>query len=268
MLNKRAISAQLLELERDDVSAFRKQDLNNQVSVGVLRVTTKLDQAEHLLTEEKRKIKSRGLNPIEYLFGDGTIVQDILRTFYQSKEVTKNDKEVLTGDYTLSEMMMMLGTFIWFAEERETQHEKARRNYRKVNQKINRNGIYAFAKFSTQEEEDLFAYSEMLRITKLEETRMFTYLAREVKVIFEAIAASLGISLKDMDEAQMKSIYKESLVLCRSRKEIACFFARRNQKMPVVNDDVLFFRRMGEKEANLSDIVLPEEQEKKKIYQK
>ncbi len=268
MLKNRAISAHLLELEKNQLSEIEREDISNTLSVLVTQITSDMGEVVHLLRREKEIIHKRGLKS-NYLFLGDASVQDVFQCFYKNRRVTSNGEERLNENLLLSEMMMMYGTFSWFLEERLGLRAEIKANIRRINKRRNREGVYALLlPIKSDEKQFLSSSLEVFRKEKLEEYRLEEYLNHQTCIALYGVLEALGLTPEEISKEQLTKISKESRKLCSQNEQIDCFFKRRRKRKPMVTEDVNFFLRRGEMPSHL-DSLLPEEdsQVKPKIYQ-
>ncbi len=266
MLKDRAISAHLLALEKNDIDGAMKRDLSNNLSVLVVRMIDNVEGAKSLLEQERDIIQERGLDG-DYLFQKDASVQDIFQSFYKHRRIDDQGMEVLGNDLMLSEMMMMLGTFSRFSEERSSHVVALKKSMQKAQRRISKKGVYAFFPLEEKDEDFLTLHIETLRQMKLDEYQLGYYMNQQSWIIMEGILRRLGINPEDVSKEQCAKITAESRRLCAESMKLECFFVRRKRRSPAVSDDISFLSRQGETTKRLASVLLCDEEDvKEKVY--
>ncbi len=266
MLKNRAISAQLVELQKENIREADRNRYSNLLSLLVLRLTQNVDEAKALLDHDKAVIQEREKEGRAYLFGDHISARDLFISYYANLYLDEKGNRCLKENFTISELMLMTGVFSWFSEERKKNYASYQKDRTKLQNKKDQRGIYAFFPVYEDRKKMMNEELEILAVAQSEETRMIEYLENQSQIVMTRVLQALGLQIEKIPSSQGSSMYLECRKLCSESNMISCFFTRREKRKPSIMNDIEFLIRMGEEEAYLSTY-FPRMEGKVKKYQ-
>lgn len=260
-LKNGSITSLLLLLDQEGVDSSQKEEACNMIAAEVEKIITETSQAKTLFQSEKRIIGSRGNDMESYLVREDVSTREVLETYY--KGVTdRNNFRRLSNDYTISEMMLMLGTFMHMMEVRVDALEYSKRSARRLK------GIHLIRRFTApQAVDDMNLLETLISTTETSNRKMLSYMNGQVDVVMRAILEEMGSNFGFASKKQLEGICQASYELVLSNPVMASYFRERNEKRPVVQADVLVLESCGEHSPQLQETIQFENAQSKK-YQK
>lgn len=239
-----AITSLLIQLDATS-NQTEKDKISDEVVEQVMLLTKSTSEAKALFQSEKDLITARGGDVKEYLAHDDVSLKEVLEAYYRGT-IDKNDYRRLSKSYTISEMMLMVGTFTQLLEARNNGLEAARKASRQIT-------IRRWAdKFSKEKAvEDFQLLEEMVRGAKISEERMISYLNDQITVTMKAILEAMGSNFAMASKKQIEGIFDSAYALCTASKPLATTFERRREEFPAIYSDVALLDGCGEHSPKL-----------------
>lgn len=248
-LNNGSITSLLLLLDQEGVDRDQKEEACNRIASEVEKIITETSQAKALFQTEKKLIGSRGNDRESYLVREDVSTREVLETYY--KGVTdRNNFRRLANNYTISEMMLMLGTFMHMMEIRVDALEYSRRSARRLK------GIHFIRRFTApQAVDDMNLLETLISTTESSNAKMLTYMNGQVDVVMRAILEEMGSNFGFASKKQLGNICQASYDLVLASPVMASYFKERQEKRPVVQADVIVLESCGEHSPQLQETI-------------
>lgn len=251
-----SITPLLLTIDKGDFAPSEYVNLSNKVANRTVEITKDSEQARVLLETEKKKIETRGNDVSSYLVRNNVTIKEVLETYYRGVVDTKDGRK-LSSNFTISEMMLMLGTFNHLMLVRQIYLDGNKWNVRKIKaQKLVQKVANKLGKGNNQAD---FAFvEEMAMNSKIAEERMLSYLRDQATVLMNGILAELGTNLRETTRKQLEGICLESHELVTYGEELGSYFEKRKTEGPSVFNDVALLDACGERSVDLYRILATE----------
>ena len=248
-LTNSSITSLLLSLDREK-SREQAEATSNAIAERVVAITLDAAQAKTLFQSEKRLIGMRGNNAEDYLLSDDISAREVLESYYRGVS-DRNNFRRLSHNYTISEMMLMLGTFMHMREVRDSFLEYAKNSSRKL--RISKL-VRSFTAPSSQKE-DMNLLGNLISGTVESEEKMLSYMRDQVTVIMRAILEEMGSNFGLASKSQIQNICTSSHELCLLSPVMAGYFRDRRERMPMVQGDVIVLESCGETSKQLYETI-------------
>lgn len=250
-----AITSLLLQLDKKDLSLWMQDIITQEIAIQCRKITRDPRQVGILLRHENNKISYRGDELSDYLMSNSVTVEEILNTFFVSSVKAENGRRILHHYVTVSEMMLMLGTFLEFMELRDR------------NQSAFKSSL-SFAKieglFHSKKTEKKLEWENVLERELVREEVTMNYLQNQASSIMKSILLNLGLTIKETSKRQLKRICHASKELCSYSPEWISYFENRAKYGPSAVGDLKIFEQF-EKEAS-DPLIFEKLDEKEKQY--
>lgn len=257
-----SISSMILELESGELSSSKKNAVCNELALSTIRLSKEKAQIQHLFTKETAQLEKRGNNPQEYLWNENVSLNDIFKSFYQHFPRVENPE---TGEtvrqyddaLTISELLLMLGSFSWFQQLRihilKTYEKQRKHLERKTNKKYR---YYLNQPDGLAKLDGMMLLKSGLEDSIKEEQQFSSYISTLSMTVLKEVIHYLGEELENLTLPQVKSIctlaLDSSYQYAGIRREL--FIRWRNQS--TVSVDVLYLEGCGDTSDALQDVLV------------
>ena len=260
MLFKRnAISSLMLELDSDDLPQSSRGQLSNLLAQEVVELTNIPDCAMNLVNYEKAIIEKRGSNPDIYLMHSDLNMSEVLKTYYRSIYYENDGSKGLIPNLSISELMIMLGTFRILMDRRSRIKNSYENRLKSVKRKTKRRFGYYLRRTNGMEELDAYLYQEGTLTDDIkEETAFMNILTENTDLLEQAIYSILGFRPEHMTEENIAKIIKRSKELALSYTQIKEDLNKRRKANTSLLDDVLFLESAGDAPETFERIFEPD----------
>ncbi len=246
-----AITSLLLMLDSDkfDSVELSKENVCNTIATETERIIDGSEQARTLFKAEKRLIEERGSDKENYLSRDSVSIKEVLEAYYRGV-VDRNEYRRLNGNYSISEKMLMLGTFMHLMEARNRGLEEVKRRTMQLKTaKVILKFTGKMKAMPESKKEDMAFLDNLLTTTRISEERMLAYMQDQVTVIIKAILEEMGSNFGLAPKRQLEGICTSSHELASVANIIKSYFS--TQPFPIVAADVALFDSCGERSPKL-----------------
>ncbi len=253
-IENNSITSLLLLLEGESLPKSKVLDVSNMVAEKTLEIIEGNEQANALFIAEKKLIGERGNSKENYLIRDDVTVNEILESYFRGI-IEKNNFRRLSDSYSISELMLMLGTFAHLMEARNKGFEDARATSIKIRvQKL----LNRFRrKKADNQGEDLNFLENIVATTKASEERMISYMQDQVTVITKTILEKMGSNFGLATRRQLEGICTSSYELCSMGTALSHYFKERDTQFPPIHTDVALMDACGERSPKLYSVLEP-----------
>lgn len=248
-LKNSAVTALLLSLDQEK-SREQAEATSNTIAEKVVPITVDATQAKTLFQSEKRLIGVRGDDIEDYLLSDEISTREVLEAYYRGVS-DRNNFRRLSNNYTISEMMLMLGTFMNMMEVRESFLTYSKNSSRKV--RISK-CVRRFTAAPSQKA-DMDLLENLISGAIESEEKMLSYMRDQVTVIIRAILEEMGSNFGLATKTQIQNICTSSHELCLLSPVMAGYFRDRRERMPMVQGDVIVLESCGETSKQLYETI-------------
>lgn len=248
-LGNSSITALLLLLDQEGVTPSEKEAASKTIANQVVEITTDSSQARTLFQSEKNLIGERG-NSIEgYLLKDNVSVKEVLEAYYRGV-TDRNNFRRLSNQYTISEMMLMLGTFMHMMEVRHASLDFAKKSARKLK------GIKLIRRIASVESSgDFELLQNLISVTQESNAKMMSYMNSQTDVVMRAILEEMGSNFGFASKKQLEGICLASYDLATLSPVMASYFSERRELNPAVQGDVMVLESCGEHSPKLYETI-------------
>lgn len=263
MLFKRnAISSLMLELDSDDLPQSIRGQLSNSLAQEVVELTNIPDCAMNLVNYEKRIIEQRGSKPAVYLMHSDLNMKEVLKKYYSSIYYDNDGSKKLIPNLSISELMLMLGTFKILVDRRTKIRQSYENSLKRVKKKTSRKFGYYLRRINGMEELDANLYQEGTLTDDIkEETAFINILTENTDLLEQRIHSILGLKPEEMTQENLARIVKRSKELALSYTKIKEDSNTRRKTNTTLLDDVLFLESVGDDPETFERIFEPERQQ-------
>lgn len=260
MLCKRnAISSLMLELDSDDLPQSSRGQLSNSLAQEVVELVKIPDCAMNLVNYEKRIIEQRGSNPAVYLMHSDLNMKEVLKKYYSSIYYDNDGSKKLIPNLSISELMLMLGTFKVLVDRRTKIRQSYENSLKRVKKKTSRKFGYYLRRINGMEELDANLYQEGTLTDDIkEETAFINILTENTDLLEQRIHEILGLKPEEMTQENLARIVKRSKELALSYTKIKEDSNTRRKANTTLLDDVLFLESAGDDPETFERIFEPE----------
>lgn len=256
-IESESITSLLLSIDKGNFAPSEYAGLSNKISERTVEVVNDAAQAKVLFEAEKARIAKRGNDSSAYLSRNNVTIKEVLETYYRGVVDTKEGRK-LSGAFTISEMMLMLGTFNHLMLVRQIYLDGYKWNLRKIKAKRMIQKIAGKLKKDTASADDLSFMETLTKNSKECEERMLFYLRNQVTIIMNAILEELGTDLKGASRKQLEGICLESHEICTYGSSLNEYFEKRKKEGTEVFKDVALLDACGERSADLYRVLATE----------
>ena len=254
-----AITSLLLLLDsgkRDNgvsIGEMEKDVICDTIATEVERLIDSKEQAKSIFKAEKKLIADRGNDKENYLSRDSISIKEVLEAYYRGV-VDRNEFRRLSSNYSISEMMLMLGTFMHLMEVRNRGLEEVKNRAMQLKMaKVISRMTGRMQTMSQSKKEDMNFLDTLLANTRMSEERMLAYMQDQVTVIMKAILEEMGSNFGLATKRQLERICISSRELASAANVIESYFS--TQPFPMVASDVALLDSCGERSPKLYSVL-------------
>lgn len=248
-LKNSSITTLLLLLDQEDVTSGIKELASQTIANKVVEITTDSSQARTLFQSEKKLIGERGNDIEDDLLKDNVSVKEVLEAYYRGV-TDRNNFRRLSNQYTISEMMLMLGTFMHMMETRQRSVEFAKRSAKKLRR------IKIVRRFTAPESlGDFELLQSLVSATQESNEKMMAYMSSQTDVVMRAILEEMGSNFGFASRKQLEGICLASYDLASISPVMASYFKERLDLNPAVQGDVMVLESCGEHSPKLYETI-------------